>query len=456
MRSDERALLASIEIEGPLLERTPSGDGRPAFVSRLPCVDPQQSNLTARECADRTIRHLALKAFRVASLQESDIRTLLVPFEMSLNAGNSFPAALSLSVQAVLLDPRFLYRIESSPSSHGIDDFEFASRLSYFLWASLPDEELRRLATRGALVNSPETIRAQVARMIADPRADAMVDAFADGWLGFSALKHHVVDTRTFPEFDEELRQSMLGETRAFLKDFLLENRPVSDLIASNTLYVNERLARHYGIDGVRGPLFLRIESPSDQRAGLLTQGSILTVTSSSYRTSVVKRGFWILDRILCETVDPPPPNVPTLENTAAPGRTLREDMERHRADPVCATCHRRMDPLGFSLENYDGTGGWRTHESGVAINSSGEFSTSTGTTPFRDFAQLRETLKSDPRVAACMTRKLMTYAVGRRLTEEDTKAIDSITTKTRTNGHRIQDTITEIVLSSLFRMRLQ
>ena len=456
MRSNERALLAAIEIEGPLLERTPSGDGRPAFLLSLPCVEPHQSNLTARDCADRTIRHLALKAFRVGSLEESDIRTLLVPFALSLDAGNSFLAALSLSLQAVLLDPRFLYRIESSPSTGGIDDFEFASRLSYFLWASLPDEELRRLAARRALANSVETIRAQVARMLADPRADAMVDAFADGWLGYSALKHHVVDTRTFPEFDEELRQAMLDETRAFLRDFFLENRPISDLIASKTLHVNGRLARHYGIEGVRGPLFLRIESPSNQRAGLLTHGSILTVTSSSYRTSVVKRGFWILDRILCETVDAPPPNVPMLEETSVPGRTLREEMERHRADPVCATCHRRMDPLGFSLENYDGTGMWRALESGVAINASGELSAQTGTTPFRDFAQLRESLKSDPRVSACMTKKLMTYAVGRRLTEEDTKAINTITAKTRINGHRIQDTITEIVLSPLFRMRVQ
>jgi hypothetical protein len=454
MRSREHALLASIHIEGPVLERIPSRNGQPAFVSRLPCVAPDQSNLTPRDCADRTIRHLALKAFRTDSIDESDVQTLLQPFQTSLNAGNSFPAALSLSVQALLLDPRFLYRIEHSAPSADISDFEFASRLSYFLWASLPDEELRDLASRGALVSSPQTIRAQVTRMLADPRADAMVDAFADGWLGFSSLKHHVVDTRTYPQFDEELRQAMLVETRTFLKDFFRENRPISDLIGSRTLYVNERLARHYGIAGIRGPVFLRIESPTDQRGGLLTQGSILTVTSSSYRTSVVKRGYWMLDRILCETIDPPPPNVPALEESSRPGRTLREEMEQHRANPICASCHRRMDPVGFSLENYDGTGAWRTHDAGIAINAGGEFSTPTGPAPFQNFVQLRESLKEDPRIPACATKKLMTYALGRRLTSEDAKTIGFITTRTQPNGHRIQDTIAEIALSTPFRMR--
>ena len=296
MRSKESVLLGTIEIEGPVLER--------AFPLRLPCLDPELSNVPASECAERTIRHLALRAFRTGSLAESDVQNLLRPFQTSLNAGNSFPAALSLSVQAVLMDPRFLYRLESSTSSRDVDDFEFASRLSYFLWASLPDDELLDLAAQRALLNSPKTIRAQVTRMLADPRADAMVDAFADGWFGFSSLKNHVVDPGTFPEFDEELRQAMLVETRTFLQDFFSENRPISDLIASQTLYVNERLARHYGIGAIRGPQFLRIQSPSDQRGGLLTQGSILTVTSSSYRTSVVKRGSWILDRILCETVE--------------------------------------------------------------------------------------------------------------------------------------------------------
>jgi hypothetical protein len=454
MRSREQALVASIEIEGPVLERIPSQNGRPAFVSRLPCIDPDESNLTPRDCADRTIHHLALKAFRTDSIDESDVQTLLLPFQTSLNAGNSFPAALSLSVQALLLDPRFLYRIESSASSADISDFEFASRLSYFLWASLPDEELRDLASRRALMNSPETVRAQVARMLADPRADAMVDAFADGWLGFSSLKHHVVDTRTFPQFDEELRQAMLVETRTFLKDFFLENRPVSDLIASRSLYVNERLARHYGIAGIRGPAFLRIESPTDQRVGLLTHGSILTVTSSSYRTSVVKRGYWMLDRMLCETIDPPPPDVPALEESSRPGRTLREEMEQHRANPVCATCHRRMDPVGFSLENYDGTGAWRTHDAGVAINASGEFSTPAGPARFQSFVQLRESLKDDPRIPSCATKKLMTYALGRRLTSEDANTIAFITAKTQPTGYRIQDTIAEIALSAPFRMR--
>ena len=211
--------------------------GNMAFPLRLPCSDPELSNLPAIECAERTIRHLALRAFRTGSLAESDVQNLLRPFQTSLNAGNSFPAALSLSVQAVSDRPSLSVSSRIIDSSPDVDDFEFASRLSYFLWASLPDDELLDLAARRALVNSPTTIRAQVTRLLADPRADAMVDAFADGWFGFSSLKNHVVDPGTFPAFDEELRQAMLVETRTFLQDFFSENRPISDLIASQTLY---------------------------------------------------------------------------------------------------------------------------------------------------------------------------------------------------------------------------
>jgi hypothetical protein len=445
-------LLGSVEVSGPLI---PDDAGaRLMSRDRLACVGPvKEATAESRDCARRTIKELAERAFRTGSIDETTVDTLLSPFERALEAGTDFRSALALSIQAVLMDPRFLYRLEADrPGPNRLDDFEFATRLSYFLWASAPDDELRRRAAAGALVESLPEIRRQVRRMLADPKSDALVDAFAAGWLGYSSLGSHVVDTKVLPEFDEVLRQSMLEETRLYLTTFFRENRRVAELFDSQLLFLNERLARHYGIPGVQGSELRRVASPLAQRGGLLTQGSILTVTSNSYRTSVVKRGFWILDRVLCQPVGDPPPVVARLEDSSTSTLTLRQEMERHRAEPACASCHKQIDPLGFSLENYDPSGAWRGTDKGIAIDPSGTLPGSDPPSRFGDFVELRAMLARDARVPTCVIRKLMIYALGRALAEDDERVVQEIAAKTKADGHRVHDVIAEIASSRPLR----
>jgi hypothetical protein len=290
--------------------------------------------------------------------------------------------------------------------------------------------------------------------MIADARADALIDAFAGGWLGYRSIVSHIVDAKAVPAFDEELRHAMLAETRLYLGAFFRENWPIGDLLDSDVLFVNARLARHYGITGIEGAALRRIRSPSPQRGGLLTQGSILTVTSNSYRTSVVKRGFWVLDKVLCEPVGEPPALIPPLASSSESRLTLRQEMEQHRASPSCAACHRKIDPLGFSLENYDPSGAWRTTDNGNSIDPSGVLPGADGANAFRDFEELRALLKRDARVTSCVIRKLMTYALGRPPSGDDEPIIRQIESRTRPAGHRIQDVVAEIANSVPFTTR--
>jgi hypothetical protein len=449
------ALVSSVEVEGPLL----TGPGSAHPKARLSCIEPADSGRDgARECAARTIRDLATRAFRSGAVSDSAVHALLGPFQSAFDGGMDFRNALSLSIEAVLVDPRFLYRIESPAASavSSVSDYEFATRLSYFLWGSLPDEELLRIAARKGLVNSPDTVRAQVRRMVADARSDALVESFAFGWLGIHSLRNHVVDVKAFAGFDEELRQAMLTESELYLKAFLRENWPIRDLMDSNTLFLNEKLARHYGIENVRGPEFRRLESAPGNRRGLLTQGAVLTLTSQSHSTSVVKRGLWLLERILCSPVAEAPRNVPSLEESAKPGLTLRQQMESHRTNSNCRGCHDQIDPAGFSLENYDATGRWRTTDGVDPIDPSGMLRSAAGPLFFKDFGELRVLLKDDSRIPACATSKLMMYALGRSLNGEDKAALAEILAKTQTGGARIQDVLAEIALSAPFRNRAQ
>jgi mono/diheme cytochrome c family protein len=444
--SRESALLSAIEVTGPMLSAVPS--------AALPCIHPAESGVSELECATESVRHVASKAFRKATLNDAEMQLLLVPFRSAAASGADFRTALSRSIQAVLMDPRFLYRIELErpPGGQGIDDYEFATRLSYFLWGTLPDEELRSLAARRAL-NSPHTIRAQVKRMLEDPRAEALVEAFANGWLGFTTLRNHAVDKRVYPEFDEHLRQDMLTETRLYLNAFFKENWPIRDLVDSDTMFVNARLARHYGIENVDGLRFRRIQSPSGTRRGLLTQASVLTLTSHSHGTSIVKRGLWVMDRILCESIGEVPPGVPALEEVVGKRLTLRQQMEKHRANPDCAGCHDKIDPLGFSLENYDGNGRWRTVDAGSVIDARGILRRVDGPDlPFENFENLRKILRDDDRLTLCATRKLMTYALGRSLSASDEPTIRNVMLNTQHRGNRIQEVIAEIALSASFR----
>jgi hypothetical protein len=445
--SSARVLFVSIEIAGPTITASRTG---------ISCAAPASPGTSsARDCALRTIRDLAPRAFRAKSVTDAEIDALVAPFDKAIGRGEDFSASLASSIQAVLMSPRFLYRIESANGgSERVDDFEFATRLAFFLWGTPPDNQLRDAASRQTLVNSPDAIRAEVKRMLADDRAgEGLAVAFGQGWLGYGRLRTHAVDTTIFPGFDEELRYAMLRETELFLRTLFQENWPVSDLIDSRTLFVNERLARHYGVTNIQGEEFRRLQSPLDTRRGLLSEGSILTITSASNRTSVVKRGFWLLDKILCERVNDPPAGVQGLPDDGLSGEiSLRQEMLKHRSKPECAGCHDRLDPIGFSLENYGGIGAWRKMDARFPIDASGTLQTARGPVQFHDFVELRGLLKDDERVPQCVTTKLMTYALGRDLSDADRAAVAEITARTRASGHRIHDIITEIALSAPFR----
>jgi hypothetical protein len=309
---------------------------------------------------------------------------------------------MQLALEAMLVSPRFLFRIEPAGA---LDDFQFASRLSYFLWSSLPDDELFQLAQQHRL-RDPEVLRAQIHRMLLDPKSRALVENFAGQWLQTRNLDSLQPDPAKFPEFTNDLRRDMQQETRLFFQSIVRDGRPISDLLSANYTFLNQRLAAFYGISHVEGPQFRRVDLPPDShRGGILTLASVLTVSSYSARTSPVIRGKWILENLLDSAPPPPPPNVPKLDETAlGDTATMRQRLEQHRANPACRGCHARMDPLGFSLENYDAIGHWRTHDGNLPIDAGD------GPDALKQFL-----LKDQDRFARTLGSKLITYALGRK-----------------------------------------
>jgi hypothetical protein len=335
---------------------------------------------------------------------------------------------------------------------HRLSDVELASRLSFFLWSSIPDDELLDVAIRGKL-KDPATLDRQVRRMLADRRSTALVDNFAGQWLVVSHLRNVTPDPDLFPDFDENLRQAFQRETELFVESQLREDRSVSELLTADYTFVNERLARHYHIPNVNGTRFRRVSFADGQRGGLLGQGSILTVTSYPNRTSPVLRGKWLLENIL-GTPPPPPPDVPALKDKGEDGtpQSVRERLENHRKNPVCASCHAQMDPLGFALENFDAVGTWRTHESGKPLDASGVLQ---GGTAFQGVAGLRTLLAGRrQQFAGTVTEKLMSYALGRGVEYYDLPAIRKITHEASSADYRWSSIILGIVKSTPFQMR--
>jgi hypothetical protein len=336
---------------------------------------------------------------------------------------------------------------------HRISDLELATRLSFFLWSSIPDDQLLQVAQRNQL-SKPAVLKAQVARMLADPRAKALTDNFAGQWLYLRRLEYQKPDRRVFPEFDERLRAAMLTETSMFFDGVVRENRSALDFLDANYTYLNQRLAEHYGIPGVYGTAFRKVElDPSLHRGGLLGQGSILTVTSYNNRTSVVLRGKWILENILAAPPPPPPPLVPSL-NDAKNGKlmTVRQQMEAHRANPVCASCHTKMDPLGFSLENYDATGAWRTGYAGQLVDASAVMPDGT---KFEGPTGLQGILLSrKDQFVEALTERLMIYALARGIEAYDMPAVRQVRYAAAKDDYRMQTIILGIVESVPFTMR--
>ncbi len=408
-------------------------------------------------CALRNLSHVAQRAFRRPVARE-ELTPYVALMARAQKAGESFDEALAVALQAMLVSPDFLFRIEqdrpatATAAVHRLSEHELATRLSYFLWSSMPDAELRRLADRGRL-RAPRVLEAQVRRMLADPKSRALVEEFGGQWLQFRALESVSPDRDKFPAFDNYLRLSMRNETMLFFEHIVRDDRSVLEFLDAKYTFLNERLAQHYGVEGVTGPEFRKVDLRDGARGGVLTQASVLTVSSYATRTSPVLRGKWILDNLLDAPPPDPPAGVPALDETAV-GQTasLRQQMEAHRANPTCASCHRRMDPLGFGLENYDAIGAWRAMDGKFAIDPKGELPD--GRT-FHHPSELRTILVQDRQdFARALTSKLLTYALGRGLERYDKPTIRGIVSRLPQHDYRFSGLVLEIVNSLPFQMR--
>ena len=375
-------------------------------------------------------------------------------------ADGGFEAGIEMGLAAVLVSPEFLFRIEREPEGaaagepYRISDLELASRLAFFLWSSIPDDELLSAAEAGEL-SDPDRLRRQVERMLADPRAENLVTNFAAQWLHLRNLDGVTPDKRLFPDFDENLRQSLRRETELFVGSILREDRSVLDLLRADYTFLNERLARHYGIPHIVGSRFRRVDLGHDSaRGGLLRHGSILTVTSFATRTSPVVRGNWVLDNLLGVPPPPPPPDIPDLPKAKIVARELpiRERLSAHRDNPACSGCHRLMDPVGFALENYDAIGRWRTVDTGQPIDASGELWDGSA---FDGVAELEAVLLARPDLfLTTLTEKLLVFATGRGVTANDGPAVRSILRQAGADDYRMSSLIEAIVESDPFQMR--
>jgi hypothetical protein len=411
-------------------------------------------------CARRILSNLVRRAFRRAP-SDNDIESLLSFYQQERNKGGSFEAGIEIALRRILADPEFVFRFET-PSAHvpangiyRISDTELASRLSFFLWSSIPDDELLNQAIQGRL-HDPAVLERETRRMLADERAHALADNFAGQWLYLRDLKSSNPDGREFPDFDDNLRQAFQRETELLFESVMHEDRPVLDLLNADYTYVNERLAKHYGIANIYGPDFRRVPVPSDARRGLLGQGSMLLVTSNANRTSPVQRGKWILENLLGSPPPLPPPNVPPLKENSDAGAitSVRDRIEQHRANPVCAACHKIMDPIGLALENFDGVGHWRDTDSGFKIDASGRL---VDGTRVAGPAELRQALADRPQAfVGTLTEKLLMYGVGRETKYYDRPVVRAIMKDAASDRYRFSDLVLGVVKSAPFQMRMK
>ena len=444
-----------IRLEGPF---DPTGPGDTASRRRIFVCRPDGTGAEAEAaCAREILGGLARRAYR-RPVTDADVETLLAFYDAGRSEGG-FERGIQEALTRLLVSPQFLFRVERDPADvaaggvYRISDLELASRLSFFLWSTIPDDDLLAAAEAGAL-REPGVLGAQVRRMLADPRASALARNFGGQWLFVRNLRAVDPDASAYPEFDDNLREAFQRETELFLEHQIRDDRPLAELLTADHTFLNERLARFYGVRNVYGAHFRRVPMPDPRRAGLLGHASILTVTSYATRTSPVVRGKYLLDNILGAPPPPPPPNVPALEETdaAGAGASVREQMEQHRRSPVCASCHQRMDPLGFALENFDGIGQWRDTDGGGPIDASGLLPDGTAFTGPADFrAALLERRGEFVRTVA---EKLLTYALGRAVGAPDMPAVRGILREAASDDHRWSSLILGIVESRPFQMR--
>ncbi len=443
----------SVRILGPFGARRP--DDTPSRKAIFMCRPVGAA--TETPCARRIVSALARRAFRRPATAE-DVTVLLRHYAAG-RRGGSFDTGIQRALEAVLVDPEFLFRIERNPLSatpgraYRVSDLELASRLSFFLWSSVPDEELLAAAEAGRL-RSPAVLDAQVRRMVQDPKSNAMMQNFFGQWLWLRNLARATPDAKEFPEFDDSLRGAFRREAELFLESQVREDRSVFELLTAPYTFVNETLARHYGIPGVYGSHFRRVQLPDDRRAGILGMGAVLTVTSYPNRTSPVLRGKWLLDTLLGVPPPAPPPNVPPFPENADGVRpaSVRARMELHRKNPVCATCHAQLDPLGFALENFDAVGHWRIDDAGTPVDSSGALPSGAAFSGPADFR--RALMSHRDAFALNVTQKLLTYGLGRGVESWDMPAVRQIAREAATDEFRWASLVKAIVTSTPFQMR--
>lgn len=445
--------VSSITITGPYNVR---GSGSTLSRQKIFTCTPVRSSEEER-CASDILGKLLRLAYR-RPVNDSEIAPLLDLYHQGREQGGSFDAGIQLALEGLLVSTEFLFRVEQDPDSadadvYAIGDLELASRLSFFLWSSIPDEELLSLAEQQKL-REPKILEEQIGRMLADARSASLVDSFAEQWLLLRNLPQVHKDQEIYPEFDATLQRAMYEEVRLFAKSLFREDRSVLDFLRADHTYLNERLAAHYGIDGIYGNRFRRVTVPKDQQ-GLLARAGILSITSYPNRNSTVLRGKWVMENILASPPPPAPPNIPALEDTkGAPGEvlTLREKMEIHPANPVCAVCHNQMDPIGFGLENYGAIGEWRLLDEGKPIDSSGRLPSGV---EFQGPAELQAALLEDPEVfASAFTQKLLTYALGRPIEYYDMPAVRTIVEEAAASDYQFSAIVRGAINSVPFRMR--
>jgi len=456
-RRDRNLIVDSIEIDGP---HDPQPEDYPETHRRLILVRPE-GGLSALAAAQTNLKPFIDRAFRrPATANEVSSYATLV--DRAVEQGDSFEQGMQIAVTAILVSPHFLFRVEGGDVNRGdkaptensvrpVGDFELASRLSYFLWSSTPDDELLGLAAKNKL-HEDAVLREQVRRMLADSKTQALVDNFFTQWLNLRLLDGVAPDPLVFPNFDAELKAAMRKETELFASAIVREDRSVLDFLGGRFSYLNERLAKHYGIEGVQGPEFQRVVFNDKRRVGVLTQASILTLTSNPGRTSPVKRGKWMLENILGSPPPDPPPDVPDLDavQKAKPNATLRKQLEIHRENPVCASCHKVMDQLGFGLENFDATGRWRDKDGTFAIDASGELP---GGAKFNGPLSLAKVLdKRRSEFVRCLTEKMLTFALGRELAVQDRCTVDKIVEQVEEKDFRFSAIVDAIITCDPFR----
>jgi hypothetical protein len=446
--------VGTITVAGPF---NVQGPGDTATREKIFTCSPSGA-ADEQACAERILTNLAHRAYR-RPVSQDDLQPLFSLYQTGAQNGG-FESGVRLALQKILVSPDFIFRAEIDPPGaqpgtvYRISDTELASRLSFFLWSSIPDDELLAVAESGRL-KEPAVLQAQVKRMLADSRSSSLVENFAGQWLFLRNIERIAPDTTSFPNFDENLRHALQRETELLIESQIREDHGVAELLTTDYTFLNERLAKHYGIKGIYGSEFRRVKLEDPNRHGLLGQASILTVTSYPNRTAPTIRGKWVLEQLLGTPPPPPPPNVPSLKNDASTQKmTMRQRMEQHRANPVCAACHRQMDPLGFALENFDGLGSWRVE----TVPGSGPIDTS-GSLPdgtnFNGPAGLRETLvKKKDAFVETFTERLLTYALGRGVEEYDFAALRKVTRDAAKDNQKWSSIILGIVNSTPFQMR--